>query len=152
MELIDLLNLPPEQIFRGFFLPFVILFAISWGVLTSLRIFDKRINLVISLALTVLVVFTPQFTIFATYLTQLGGQFAVAAFFIVFGFGVLMWAFGRGKDIYYEQISSKKEKMNKEIAKHYKKYKEAMEKDDKERMNVEMDIIKKLEMERDLAD
>jgi len=152
MELVDLLSMPLEQMFRGFFLPFVILFAIVFGVLSAVRIFNKKINLVISVALTVLVVFTPQFTVFATYLTQLGGQFAIAAFFAVFGFGVLMWALGRGRDIVYEQTGLTKDKIIKKLEKHYRKYKDAREDGDREKMGAEEEEIKRLERELKLAD
>jgi hypothetical protein len=108
MELSELLATPVENMFQGFFLPLVLIFAIVWGILSSIRVFDRKVNIILSLALSLMVFFTPQFTLLSTYMAQLGGQIAIIAFGLVFGFGVLMWAFGRGRDIYYEQAATDK--------------------------------------------
>jgi len=151
MVLTDILNLPVEQLFQGFFLPFLLAFAILWGLLSALKVFNKKVNIILSLVLTILAASTPQFALFSTYVTQLGAQVAITAFFILFGFGVLVWALGRGKNILYEQTGMTKDKINKQLAKYYKKYREAKEEGNKEKMKTALDEIEKLKMERDIA-
>jgi hypothetical protein len=127
MSLFDLMTMPVEEMFQGFFLPFLVIFVITWGILSSLRVFSKRINMVLALALALLASATPQFTMFASYIAQMGANVSIIAFALVFGFGVLMWTFGSGRDIYYEFVapSKKIEKLMKEERKLLKKAKEA---------------------------
>ena len=106
MALTDLIGVPTDQLFQGILLPVLIVFAILWALLNVIRVFDRKINLILSLALTGMVAFTPQFTIFTTYVAQLGAQVAIAAFFILFAVGSVMWMFGKGKGIYYEQLDA----------------------------------------------
>jgi NADH:ubiquinone oxidoreductase subunit K len=152
MALTDILSLPTEQMFQGFFLPFLLVFAILWGLLSTLRVFNRKINIVLSIVLTILAASTPQFVLFSTYVTQLSAQVVIAAFFILFAFGAIVWAVGGGKKIVYEQTGLTKDKINKQLAKYYKKYREAKEEGNKEKMKTALDEIKKLEMERDVAD
>jgi len=155
MELIDLLNLPLEELVRAFLLPFLILFAVMWGILSAVGIFNRKINIVLSFGLSLLATFTPQFGLFATYLSQFGGQFAIAAFFIVFVIGVAMWGFGRGRDIYREQTggSTKElEKLQKQREKYLKKARDAEDSGDKAKARAYMKMVyemdEKIELKR----
>lgn len=125
MALTDLLTIAPEQLLYGLLLPFLLIFAITFGVLSSLRVFNKKINIVVSLILTLLVTSSPQFGLFATYIAQLGAQVVLVMFGLLFGFGVIVWAIGRGRDIYHDsmvpsrregKILERMEKIDKKLA------------------------------------
>lgn len=150
MDLIELMSLPLEQVIRTFLLPFLILFAIVFAILTTLNIFKRKINIVVALGLTILASSTEQFTLFTLYLTQLGGQFALTAFFIVFILGVSMWALGRGREIYYEQLapSGRLKKLYKDLEDEYKKLRRATNKAKKRAIlrNIER-LEKKIKLE-----
>lgn len=152
MALADLIGIPFDQLFQGLLLPVLIVFAILWALLNSMKVFNRKINTVLAAALTLMVATTPQFTLFTAYIAQLGAQVAIAAFFLLFAFGTIVWVLGRGRDIVYEQTGLTRDKINKLLAKYYKKYKEAKEEDNKGKMKAALDEIKRLEMERDVAD
>jgi len=128
----DIIGIPTDQLFQGILLPVLIVFAILWALLNSIRVFNRKINLVLSLALTAMIAFTPQFTIFTTYVAQLGAQVAISAFFILFAFGSIMWMFGRGRGIYYEMVSpaKKMEMLNKKYSQYMQKAREAEDRND----------------------
>lgn len=113
-----------QTIFYNFFLPFLVMFAILFGALEGIRIFSRKINLILSLAITFAAAYGGAFSFFSQYLLILGPYTAFGAFILVFFLGVLIWAFGRGKEIYYESAAPHKklEKINKEIEKLYEKY------------------------------
>jgi ABC-type multidrug transport system fused ATPase/permease subunit len=157
MNLFDLFTMPIAEMFQGFFLPFLIIFVIVWAILNALKVFNKRVNMVLSLSLSLLASSTPQFTLFAAYIAQMGAQVAIVAFGLVFVFGVMMWTFGRGKDIFYEQLSHKKkiEKLMKDRREYLKKARQARrsgnkgkERDYMKRAN-EIDDILKMERYKD---
>ena len=154
MEVIEVLAMPIEEMFHGLILPFLIIFAITWGILSSLGVFERRINLVLSLALSILVIFTPQFTLFSTYIAQLGGQVAIIAFGVLFGFGVIMWALGRGRDIYEEQLggSGKVDRLMKKRSKYLKKARDAELRGDKRRARDYMKRVRDIEDDMRLAE
>ena len=83
--------------------------------------------MVLSLALALLASASPQFTMFASYIAQMGATTSIIAFALVFGLGVLMWTFGSSRDIYYEFVapSKKIEKLMKEERKLLKRAKDA---------------------------
>ena len=149
--------MPVEEMFQGFFLPFLIIFVIVWAILNALRVFNKRVNMILSLALSLLASSTPQFTLFAAYIAQMGAQVAIVAFGLVFGFGVLMWTFGRGRDIFYEQLSREKkiEKLTKDRRKYLRKAREARRSGNKSKekyymkRSKEIDDILRLERYKD---
>jgi hypothetical protein len=102
MEVSQILAMPIDQVFHNLFLPFILAFAILWGALLMMPIFNKKIKLVLAVALSIFIFFTPEFDIFANFLTMLGSQLAIVLFFIVFGFGLLAWTFKNGKNIYHD--------------------------------------------------
>jgi hypothetical protein len=103
--IVQLINTTPSLAFQQVVLPFLLIFAIMWGILGSLAVFKKRINLTLSIILAILAILTPTFEIFATYLAMLGGQLSLILFILVFGFGVAMWALRGGRDIYYDNVA-----------------------------------------------
>lgn len=61
-------------------------------------IFRRKINLILSLGITILVAATPLFSTIATLLGQYGAYTALIAFAIVFVIGIGAWVFRRGRE------------------------------------------------------
>lgn len=121
-----------NQLFQGILLPVLIVFAILWALLNSIRVFDRKINLVLALALTIMVAASPLFATLVNVVTTIGVEVALGAFFILFAFGSIMWMFGRGRGIYYEMVSpmKKMEVLNKQYSKYMQKAREAEDRGD----------------------
>lgn len=130
-------NIGIQQLIWEFMLPFLIIFAILWGVLSMLRIFSRQVNLVLSIALTLMVSASPLFTVFANYVSQFGAFTAILAFLAVFVFGAVMWAIGSGKRAYHATAGSaaKVKKLQKDLEKAEKELNEAIMSGDENRMN-----------------
>jgi len=107
-----------DQLLFGVLLPFFVIFAIFWGLLSVMRIFSSKVNTVLALAFSLVIIPTSFFVWFATYLVQLGTTIALAAFVLLFVFGTIRWGLSRGKDIYIgtggydRQIKEKRKKMH----------------------------------------
>ena len=107
-----------DQLLFGLVFPFLVIFAIFWGLLATMRIFGTKVNTVLALILSLVILPTPAFVWFATYLVQLGSTLALVVFIAIFVFGVIRWGFSRGKDIYIgtggydRQIKEKRKKMH----------------------------------------
>ena len=107
-----------DQLLFGLVFPFLVIFAIFWGLLATMRIFGTKVNTVLALILSLVILPTPAFVWFATYLVQLGSTLALVVFIAIFVFGVVRWGFSRGKDIYIgtggydRQIKEKRKKMH----------------------------------------
>lgn len=100
MALTDFLGpLQVENLVQEFFLPFILTFVIFWGLLEVLRIFNRRINLVLALGITIAAAYGGLFTILSNFLLQLGAYAGVIAFALIFVVGVVIWAFRSGADI-----------------------------------------------------
>jgi len=100
MALTDFLGpLQVENLFQEFFLPFILTFVIFWGLLEVLRIFNRKINLVLSLGITIAAAYGGLFTILSNFLLRLGALAGVIAFALIFVVGVVIWAFRSGADI-----------------------------------------------------
>ena len=108
----------PSNFIYTLILPFIILFAIFWGLLSAMKIFSNKINTVLALALTMTLFFTGGFDIFTTFLFQSTTTLAAVVFVLVFVFGIISWAFGRSRDIYHETGSheGKIRRLQKKIA------------------------------------
>lgn len=112
-----------QELFFGFFLPFILSLIIFFSVLQMVGAFRRKINLVISLVITILASTTPVFATVATWIGQYSGYTALIAFFIVFVIGIGAWTFRRGR----EYVTGEKEehrdirKLDKQIAKLEKK-------------------------------
>jgi uncharacterized membrane protein len=60
--------------------------------------FRRKINLIISLIITILAATTPVFSTIATWIGQYSAYTALAAFFIVFVIGIGAWTFRRSRE------------------------------------------------------
>jgi len=124
-DLSYLQSLGINQLLFSLLLPFFVLFAIFWGLLVAMKIFGNKVNTILALIFALVILPTPAFVWFATYLVQLGTTIALAAFILIFIFGVIRWALFKGYDIYSEtggydrkikKLLKKREKLAKERA------------------------------------
>jgi len=117
MALTDFLpELTNSFIFQNF-IPFIILFAIFWGLLEAIGRFKAKTNLVISLGFALIAGFTNPWIL--SYIATLGSYAALILFGMLFLFGVIRWGLGRGRDIYYD-TASKEKRLEKLIREHEK--------------------------------
>ena len=119
MALSDFLPSLSNTFVFQYFIPFVVLFAIFWGLLEMLGRFKPKVNLVVSIGFSLLAAYTNPWVL--TYIATLGAYMAVVLFGILFLFGIIRWGLGRGKDIYFESSSCERQ---------YKHYAKDMEKID----------------------
>ncbi len=123
MALTDVLGITdPQSLLYSFLLPAILVFAILWGLLQVINIFNRRINLILALGFTIATGAGGGFAIISRYIVILGPVTAVALFIILFIVGGVMWAVGQGRYIYSENISSTKslKKLNEEMEKLYR--------------------------------
>lgn len=144
---VDFTNMTPYELARNVFLPFILVFVILWVVLERIHIFGKRVNIVISLGISILLATTPAFTMFSTYITEVSGTGMIMIFGILIIGGTAMWALFRGRDIYYEQSGSPKklEKLYKKKEKYLKKARAAEDRGDTRKRNAYMKVVRELE-------
>lgn len=144
MGIVELLSGGPTELVYGFFIPFLLVFVILWGVLSAFRMFDKKINIIIALAISILAAESEYFPIFANYVGQLGGFTALIAFAVLFLFGIGMYSYGRGRRLYSEHAPprEKREDRNKELKKLYEDLREARYKEDEE---LEDELLEQIE-------
>ncbi len=149
MTLIDLLNLPTDQLFTNFFLPFILIFAILWGLFSMISIFNRKINIILAIGITLLVANTEYFVLLSTTVFQYSGFAGVVVFGVVLIFGIIRWGFSRGEDIYDVSGHSRRkfEKLAKDKAKHVKKLAQARDRGDTAAVQAESEIIKKIDDE-----
>ncbi len=142
----------PSELLYNFLLPFLLIFAILWGMLSAIKVFDKRINIVISLIITLLVANSTYFISLSQFIGQLGGYTALIAFGILFILGIGMYSFGKGSDIYSEHmpkwrklktIRQQKSELRKELQK-------AKDRGEREKMHSIYEQLKRLEEEEDI--
>jgi len=150
----ELLATIPQELLFSVFIPFILIFAILWGVLESLGLFSRRINTIIALALTLTAGYGGVFFWLSAYLMQLGAFLGVAVFVIVFIVGVALWATGRTKEIYYETAASTKklERIDKRIAKLEKQIDEVRRRGDRDKERALWKTLESLERERRIAE
>lgn len=123
MALIDTLlaNFPIDKygLMGGFFYPFLLILVIFFAALESFHAFKPRINVVLSVIMTLLATQSSVFGWFATVLVPLGGYAAILVFGVIFLGGSLMWGHSRAKHIYYTHGSreSRLNKLGKDIQK-----------------------------------
>lgn len=125
MTVLDYLSsLEAADMFYYVFVPFIMIFAILFGILSALGVFSRKTSMIISLCLTLIVASTESFVMFSTYVAQLGAYFAFAVFGIVFFLGITMWGWGHGKEIYGQSLDmqNKIKKIDERIQKEWKEY------------------------------
>jgi hypothetical protein len=143
-------GIPITAFVQTYFLPFMIFFVIIWGVLSAIKVFGRSINLVLALAISVLALMTPQFAIFSQYMSQISGFMAIGAFAAVFVFGVAVWSFGKGRDI-YEEHGAPSMRLERLIKRRDEYMKKAAKADDQGKRNQYRDWMKKAhEIEDDI--
>jgi len=149
---VDFANITPYELGRNVLLPFVLVYIILWAILERLRIFPKRINVILSLGISILLATTPAYTILAVYITQVSGGSMVVIFGILLVGGTLMWAFGRGRDIYYEQVgpTKKLEKLYKRRGNYLKKAREAEYRRDTKKARAYIKMVRNLDDKIDI--
>ena len=126
---IDFASMTPYELARNVFLPFILVFVILWVVLDRIHVFGKRVNMVVSLGISILLATTPAFTMMSAYITEVSGTGMIVIFGILLIGGTAMWALFRGRDIYSEQSGSyrKLEKLRKKRQTYLRKAREARE-------------------------
>ncbi|MEM5801787.1 MAG: hypothetical protein QXQ18_00120 [Candidatus Aenigmatarchaeota archaeon] len=96
---LEILGLEFRDFLFNFFIPFAIVFLISYGIFERMKIFNRRINLFLALTFTTLFASTALFTFFAGFITQLGAFFAITAFLSLFILGISAQVYKRSKII-----------------------------------------------------
>jgi hypothetical protein len=147
MAILDFLqSLSIESMFREFFLPFLLTFVIFWGILSALRIFNRKINLILAFGITIAAAYGGLFTWLNQFILVFSGYVGIAAFGVLLVLGIVVWAYRRGEDIV--SPSSKPAKIREKIEKLYEK---ASDTNDNHKRRAYMEEAKKLEMEYEVA-
>jgi hypothetical protein len=130
------------------FVPFIILFAILFGLLESIGKFKLKTNLVVAVGFALIAAYTNPWVL--SYIATLGSSAAVVLFGILFFFGIIRWGLGRGKDIYDETApkETKIRKLIKEKEKWENKYRSA--RSDSEKASI-IKRIEELKMQIEIA-
>ena len=102
LTLANFFSMAPDQIIYTVLLPFIIAFTIFWALLSSMRIFGSKVNIVISFVLAMGLFFTDAYVFLGQFIFASGTFLATGIFILIFGVGVIIWAFQRTKGIYYE--------------------------------------------------
>ena len=129
------------SLFQEFFLPFIFTFAIFWGVLSIIKIFSRKVNLILALIFTIAAGYGGIFTLLSTYLMALGASIVVIAFAAIFIVGVIIWVVGGGRDVIYEARPEREiESIDKKLAKLEEKYRR--ERDPAKRRSIDEEMVK----------
>jgi hypothetical protein len=144
VDITQLTQLTPHDLIYQFFLPFILTYTIFFAVLQLLPLFSKRINLIISLVITILIAVSPMWVKIVTIMTQYGVFSAVGAFFAVFVVGVWAWAFRKSRE-YATGTPDDIRRLEKDIRN--KKKKLDRESDERKKMRLRRELY---ELEKDL--
>lgn len=142
MALLDISTLLTNSFVFQVFIPFIIIFAVFWGLLEMIDRFGSKVNLTISLGFALIAAYTNPWIL--AYIATLGSIVAVVLFGILFLFGVIRWGLGRGKEIYVETAAY--DKQITEITKKIEKLNRNMEKQTPQQQIQTMKMIEGLEM------
>lgn len=143
---------PQENILYGFFLPLLLIFAILYGALLVVKLFNKRINFVLALIFTLLTTATPAFAWFSSVLPTYGAVLAVGAFAAIFIIGTIRWSWSKGRETYMTAKYAggprldRIEKLHKALEKLNKEHEKAL---DQGRMDKAREILKQMKDIRD---
>lgn len=141
------------ELFPTIILPFLLTFTIFFAVLSLIKVFNKRTNVVLALALSLLAGYGGLFHWISTWVAQSMVYLAVSIFAIVFVLGALMWGMGSTKKVYYanlpperrlRKLMERREKLMDDAAKARKKGNEKV-------VRARMEELRKLELEIELA-
>lgn len=106
LTLTDLFAMDPSHLLYTVVLPFIIAFTIFWGVLTAMRLFNSKVNAVIAFVLASGLFFTDAYVFVGQFIYQTGTLLAAGLFVLIFGVGIVIWAIGRTRGIYYQSFDS----------------------------------------------
>ena len=73
----------PDNIFYQLFLPFTVIFVILFGIMTTMKIFDKRMSMVISVIIALIVLGSGRYSEIMKYVSG-GGMIVIVGFIAVF--------------------------------------------------------------------
>jgi predicted PurR-regulated permease PerM len=137
-----------QQLISNFFLPFIFVFAILWGLLSLIPLFNRRINFVLALVIAILFANSPYFVTLTAFLSQIIGGTVVLIFFALFAVGALVYAISRGSawKQEFEPYENRLKKLNKQIAKLNEKLEEARSEEEKDQI---LETIEQLEKQRE---
>jgi len=122
----------------GFIIPFLLVFVLSYGIFRRFDFFrNSRIDLFLSLAISVLFASTTTFGFFAGYMTQLSTMFIVGIFVAIFVLGISTQVYKKGKIIERKPYIEDLERMKRDL---WKEREEAVKKNDTEKI-VKIDKI-----------
>ena len=108
----DFSTMTPYEFGRGVLLTFILVFIVFWAILEKLRVFPKKVNVILSLGVCILLATTPAFTAFSAYITQISGTAMIFLFGVMLIGGTLAWALGRGRDVFHEQLAPERKLMD----------------------------------------
>jgi ABC-type transport system involved in Fe-S cluster assembly fused permease/ATPase subunit len=148
----------PNALLINLVLPFLLIFAIVWGLLSMVNMFKgnegRRINMIIALVLTIMVIAVNPFG-FITGIVNFLANFSIWAFVVVFVFLVIIWAVtmsrGAWKGVPYGRapnVNTVKD-INKQIDKLYQKREEAIYQGNTNMANQYEEDIEKLVKRKD---
>jgi uncharacterized membrane protein (DUF106 family) len=107
LQLLATAGTNPDLLLTNLLLPFILIFAILWGLLSTVRLFgdqSHKINLIIALVFTIAISLTDAWGFIATQLAIFSGVFTYIMFFAVFILVVILWAIGRTRTTLYEHV------------------------------------------------
>lgn len=107
LQLLATAGMNPEALLTHLLLPFLLIFAILWGLLSTVKLFgdmSHKINLIIALVFTIAVALTDAWGFIATQLAVFTGVFVYIMFFALFIILVVIWAVGRGREAYTKNV------------------------------------------------
>jgi hypothetical protein len=138
-----------NELLYSLFLPFILIFALLFGALEVVHVFNKRINLVLALVFTLFATQTPVFSWFATILPLYGAVAVLGVFAVLFVFGIIKWGYSRGREIYWEVggTESRIKHLSERMEKLWKEYEKARDQGKEEKMRVLWKEIEEIERE-----
>ncbi len=152
MVLEEYLPVSIYELFPNIVLPFLLTFTIFFAILTLIKLFPKKTNLVLSLSFTFFAWYGGLFGWMTTWLAKSIASFTIAIFAVVFILGALAWGFGATKKSFYKSFPEKKlENLYKRREKLLKELKKARDKQDKEKMRSLIEQIRELDLEMEIA-
>ena len=84
MTIFEFFTLPLNELLFQFCIPFLVSFALMFGVLEGMKLFKKKINFVIALAATLAFANSPLFLTFSQLISSYGAFLVFASFIAVF--------------------------------------------------------------------
>lgn len=107
------LGVPPDwlaapKVIYYVIVPFIVAVTVTYGILVELNIFRSsrayRVNIILSVAMSFLLLPSGILTIIVTYFYAAGTFIGLIGFGILFIFGVIAWVYGSSHRIWGEQV------------------------------------------------